>query len=102
MSRSSRTRHRRRKARRLAIREGRLPRWRPSFPLRPDQHEDVHGPVQWRDPRTRWLGLSTRGGHSLSFRPTGLVVPVDCEASDAPERFAEAVRAELARAPTVD
>jgi len=101
MSRRSSTRHRRRKARRHAIRSGDRPR-RSAWPLRPDEHDDVHGPVLWRDPRTRWTGLRSRSGRVLSFHPLGLRIPIDLSHPDAPERFAEAVLDVLARAPTVD
>ena len=101
MSRRSSTRHRRRKARRHAIRSGERPR-RTSLPLRPDEHADVHGPILWRDPRTRWTGLRTRGGRTLSFHPLGLRIPIDLAQPDAAERFAEAVYDVLAQAPTVD
>ena len=102
MSRRSRTRHRRRKARRQAIREGRAPLPKPSLPLRPEDHDDVHGPVLWRDPRTRWQGLRTRGGHQLSFHPTGLRMAVDFEQPDAAESFSAAVLATLASGATID
>ena len=102
MSRRSRTRHRQRKTRRHAIRAGLRPARRESLPLRPEEHSDVHGPVQWRDPRTRWTGLRARGGQTLSFRATGLRIAVDFDAPDPAADFANAVRDQLARAPTVD
>ncbi len=102
MSRRSRARHRKRKARRQAIREGRLPARRPYLPLLPEENDDVHGPIRWRDPRTRWLGLCSRGGHTLSFRPTGLRMDVDLTRPDAAEVFSETVLRVLESAPTVD
>ena len=48
MSRRSRTRHRRRKARRQAIREGRAPLPKPSLPLRPEDHLLIWPAVQGR------------------------------------------------------
>ncbi len=101
MSRRSSTRHRRRKARRRDLRSGTLSR-PASLPLRPEEHADVHGPVLWRDPRTRWTGLRTRSGRVLSFHPLGLRIPIDLARPDAAERFSEAVHAVLAHAPTVD
>ena len=39
--------------------------------------------LETRDPRTRWANLrAARGGHSLSFRGTGVKVPVDLEADE--------------------
>ena len=32
-----------------------------------------------RDPRLRWSQLSLRGGRTLSFRPTGVRVPLEFE-----------------------
>ena len=102
MSRSSRTRHRQRKARRKAIRSGQRPALRESLPLCPKEHPEVHGPIRWRDPRTRWTGLRARGGTTLSFHGTGLRFDVDFSAENPAATFSDAVRSVLARAPTVD
>ncbi|HCH65645.1 MAG: hypothetical protein CL927_04075 [Deltaproteobacteria bacterium] len=102
MSRSSRTRRRQRKARRQAIRSGQRPAHRESLPLRPEEHVEVHGPIQWRDPRTRWTGLRARGGQTVSFRGTGLRFDVDFSTANPTEAFVDAVRSALAAAPTVD
>lgn len=48
-----------------------------------DRTADRPAPQETRDPRTRWRQLRARGGRTLSFRPTGVRVPVDLDAADA-------------------
>ncbi len=102
MGRDNKARKRERKARNAAIRRGEGPPRRPTYPLDPADHEDVHGPIRWRDPRTRWLYLSARGGARLSFVPTSLTVPVNMDSPEAPEALRKAVVEALQQAPTVD
>lgn len=44
-----------------------------------------------RDPRTRWQNLTARGGHTISFTPTGFTVPIDLDARNAENTLVSAL-----------
>ena len=78
MARKSKTRRRARRLRRAAQRDN-----EPTAP--------TSSGSELRDPRTRWLNLSARGGHTISFIPTGVTVPIDFDAPDAENTLVSAL-----------
>lgn len=48
-------------------------------------------PNETRNPRTRWLNLTPRGGHTMSFIPTGVTVPIDLDAPGAENTLVSAL-----------
>ncbi len=75
-SRNSRTRRRRRKQRRKEERLEAAARPRGGAAAG-STRELGDPPRETRDPRTRWLALTPRGGRTFGFRPTGLILPLD-------------------------
>ena len=56
-------------------------------------------PAETRNPRTRWQNLISRGGHPVSFTPTGFTVPIDLDAPDAENTLAWALSNAISRTP---
>lgn len=52
-------------------------------------------PNETRNPRTRWLNMTAKGGRTMSFIPTGFTVPIDLDAPDAENTLVLAVAGQM-------
>ena len=56
-------------------------------------------PSETRNPRTRWQNPIVRGGHTMSFTPTGFTVPIGLDAPDVENTLAWALAHAIYRTP---